>query len=50
MTLSNSGPADRISVSQDGSLYVELMAVYNFKQHLVVDNSIYTSIHMPASF
>jgi len=44
MRFSNSVPADRIPVSQEGFVYVELKALYNFQQFLVVDNFIYSYI------
>ena len=50
MKYSNSAPFDRIPVSQEGFLYVELTALCNFKQFLVVDNFIYIALHSSVRF
>jgi len=50
MRFSISVPADRIPVSQEGFACVELKALYNFQQFLVVDNFDYIAIHLPVRF
>jgi len=50
MRFSISVRADRIPVSQEGFVCVDLKALYDFQQFWVVDNFIYVAIHSTVRF